>query len=112
HFGDPELLTAEEVFAMGTGAAAGLGTQQGVYPHISSEIKAGAHADLLLIDPDHVQMVPNYNLISNLVYSAGAAAVDTLVCRGKVLMRSGQVDGEEDTVRHARRCAQALIKRA
>ena len=112
HFGDPELLSAEEVFAMGTGAAAGLGTQQGVYPHISSEIKAGAHADLLLIDPDHVQMVPNYNLISNLVYSAGAAAVDTLVCRGKVLMRSGQVEGEEETVRHASRCAQALIERA
>ena len=111
HFGDPELLNAEEVFAIGTGAAAGIGGGNGVFPNISSEVKEGAHADLLLIDPEHVQMVPNYNLISNLVYSAGAAAVDTVVCRGKVLMRSGKVDGEEETVRHAGRCAQALLER-
>ena len=112
HFGDPELLNAEEVFAMGTGAAAGIGREQGIFPNISSEVKEGAHADLLLINPDHVQMVPNYNLISNLVYSAGAAAVDTVVCRGKVLMRGGKVADEEETVRHARRCAQALVERA
>ncbi len=111
HFGDPELLSAEEVFAMGTGAAAGIGSEKGVFPHISSDVKAGAHADLLLIDPDHAQMVPNYNLISNLIYSAGSSAIDTVVSRGKVLMRNGQVSGEEEVVRHARRCAQSLLER-
>ncbi len=111
HFDDPELLSAEQVFAMGCGTAAGIGAPQGVFPHISSEVKAGAHADLLLIDPDHPQMVPDYNLISNLVYSAGAAAVDTVICKGKVLMRSGKVDGEDEIVRHARRCAQSLVER-
>jgi len=111
HFDDPELLSAEQVFAMGCGTAAGIGEPRGVFPHISSEVKAGAHADLLLIDPDHPQMVPDYNLISNLVYSAGAAAVDTVICKGKVLMRSGKVDGEDEIVRHARRCAQSLVER-
>jgi len=111
HFDDPELLSAEQVFAMGCGTAAGIGGPRGVFPHISSEVKAGAHADLLLIDPDHPQMVPDYNLISNLVYSAGAAAVDTVICKGKVLMRSGKVDGEDEIVRHARRCAQSLVER-
>lgn len=111
HFGDPELLSAEEVFAMGTGAAAGIGTEKGVFPHISADIRAGAHADLLLIDPDHAKMVPNYNLISNLIYSAGSSAIDTVLCSGKVLMRGGKVSGEEEIVRHAQRCAQGLLER-
>ncbi len=121
HFGDPELMSAEEIFAIGCGASTGSGAEQekraeiggpnGIFPNISSKIEEGAHADLLLINPDHVQMTPTYNLISNLVYSAGAGAVDTVVCNGEVLMRGGKVDTEEETIRHARRCAKSIAER-
>ena len=112
HFGDPELMSAEEIFSIGTGAGAGIGSPEGVFANISAEITPGAHADLLLVDPDYASMVPTYNLTSNLVYSAGAAAVDTVVCNGKLLMRGGKVEGEDEIIRHARRCAQALSERA
>jgi len=112
HFGDPELMSAEEIFSIGTGAGAGIGSPEGVFANISAEITPGAHADLLLIDPDYASMVPTYNLTSNLVYSAGAAAVETVVCNGKLLMRGGKVEGEDEIIRHARRCAQALAERA
>lgn len=106
HFGNTELMSAGEIFSIAHGGATD------IYPHLSPRIEAGAHADFLLIDPEHVQMVPNHHLVSNLVYSAGGDVVDTAICGGEVLMQNREV-GEEDTVlREARRCAEELVKSA
>ena len=41
-------------------------------------------------------MLGDYNLIANLVYSADSSVLDTLICDGKILMRNGKVEGEEE----------------
>jgi len=50
-------------------------------------------------------MVPDYNIISNLVYSASSEVIDTLICDGRVVMRNRKVEGEEEILANvAERC--------
>ncbi|MDY3091039.1 MAG: amidohydrolase family protein, partial [Porphyromonas sp.] len=69
----------------------------------------GKLADLCLIDLDRPEMVPVHNLISNLVYSASGAFVDTVICDGRILMQGGYVEGEEEIIRQAREVAARLV---
>jgi 5-methylthioadenosine/S-adenosylhomocysteine deaminase len=105
HFGDTELMSAEEILDIAMSASTS------VYPHLSGSVAEGAHADLLLIDKTHPLMVPAFNLESNLVYSGGSRAIDTVICGGEVLMREGRIEGEEDVVEAARERADELHKR-
>ena len=56
-------------------------------------------------------MTPNFNLISNLVYSANGSVVDTLICDGNIVMKNRQVDGEEEIISKANEIAQNLVVR-
>lgn len=103
HFLNTELMTADEIFSIATGG------KTSVYPNISSEIKPGGYADLLLINPNHYKMVPDFNTISNMVYSCGEEAIDTVICNGEILMRNRRVDDEETIIEEARRCARDLV---
>ena len=79
--GDPVLLPAEQVFEWATvrGAEA-FGIDAG-------EIKEGKLADCLLIDLNDVRMQPCHNLVSNFVYSADTACIDTVICDGNVIYK-------------------------
>jgi len=101
----PSSLPAEEAFA--------LATKQGAWAFglDSGEIKEGKLADLMLVNLNHYLLVPNHNLISNLVYSANPACLDTVICDGKVLMEKGKVEGEEDIIEEARECVQRILER-
>ncbi len=102
--GDPKTLPAAEAFRMATTeAAAAFGIDAG--------IEEGKAADCMLIDLNHVSMVPNYRLISNLVYSASPEVVDTLICNGKILMRNRVVPGEEAILAEAKALALELPHR-
>ena len=103
HFLDTELMSADEIFSIATGG------KTRIYPNISSNIKPGDYADLLLIDPNHYKMVPNFNTISNLVYSCGEEAVDTVICSGEILMQNREVDDEDTVIEEARRCSRELV---
>jgi len=52
------------------------------------QIAPGFLADITLIRQDEVAMFPRYNPAANLVYSASARDVDTVICSGKVLMQN------------------------
>ncbi len=92
HTADPSLMTAEEVFSTATkGGASLLGLPAG-------EIKEGMLANLLLIDLNDSHLIPNHNLVSNLVYSAQSECIQTTICRGKILMEN-RVVSEEDIMR-------------
>ncbi len=71
----------------------------------------GELADLLLLDPAEVTLVPNFNLASDLIYAANGSCVDTVICDGKVLMRGRHVPGEEEVLEGARRIAHDLVRR-
>lgn len=99
------VLPAPEAFAMATceGAKA-LRLDAG-------EIAEGKLADIVLVDLNRPELTPHYNLASDLVYSANGSCVDTVICDGKVLMRGGRVDGEEEILSKAAETASKLIKR-
>jgi 5-methylthioadenosine/S-adenosylhomocysteine deaminase len=80
---DPKVVTAQEAFEMATirGARA---------LHLEKEIgsiEKGKRADLVIVDLDGLNQTPYYNIYSDLVYSAKAGDVRTVIVEGRVLMR-------------------------
>lgn len=82
---DPNVLNSHEAVAMGTikGAEA-----LGLDDEIGS-IEVGKKADIILIDTNCANMVPDSStLTSNVIYSANGSNVDTTICNGKILMEN------------------------
>ena len=93
---DPTVLPATEAFEMATtGGAKALGLDCG-------KIAVGRLADCMLVDLSNHRLAPGYQLIDDLVYSADASCIDTVICNGRILMQGGHVDGEEEIVAEAR----------
>ncbi|OPJ56522.1 amidohydrolase [Alkalithermobacter paradoxus] len=83
---DPTLIKAHDVLKMAT--------QNG--KHIfgidnMGDIKEGYKADLILIDMKKPHLYPNFDTVSNLVYSAQGSDVDTVIVNGKILMEKGEL---------------------
>jgi 5-methylthioadenosine/S-adenosylhomocysteine deaminase len=89
---DPTAIDAAEAWAVATGGRAPL---LGATP-----LQPGAPADFLLLRPDSPQLAIG-ELTADLVYSASAAAVDTAVVAGEVLMQGGEIPGLGDVVANA-----------
>jgi 5-methylthioadenosine/S-adenosylhomocysteine deaminase len=102
---DPTVLPAEEAFAMATSnGAQALGIDAGI-------VEIGKLADVILVDLKSPSFSPNHSLVSNLVYSANGSCVDTVICDGRILMRNGHVEGEDETMKGAIKTTQDLIQR-
>jgi 5-methylthioadenosine/S-adenosylhomocysteine deaminase len=102
---DPTVLPAKEALRMATiNGARALGIDAGV-------IEVGKLADLILVDLRSPAFNPNHSLISNVVYSAGGSCVDTVICDGRILMRDGHVEGEEDVMEGAMKASLDLVQR-
>lgn len=100
----PTGATAGEIYHAATRAGAeAFGIDAGI-------IEPGRLADIMLLDSDAPQMVPNFNPVSNLVYSADAGCVKTVICDGRILMQDRVVPGEEEVIAHARECAAKLTR--
>src|SRR4051812_2544227 len=54
-------------------------------------LEVGKKADMVLFNTRTPQWQPLYNPVSNLVYSATGASVDTVICDGKVLMQGREM---------------------
>ena len=103
--GDPTAMPALEAWECATlNGARILGLKGGV-------IAPGMLADCLLLNLNHPQLLPNHNLISNLVYSANGDCVDTTICAGKILMHQRQVEGEEEITARFKECVAGLLRR-
>jgi len=79
--------------AMDAGTALKIATENGFS---AVGIKAGAveegyEADLLLVNTDSPHLQPLYDPVAQVVYSARSSDIDTVICRGKVLMEKGEV---------------------
>ncbi len=82
---NPKALTSNEALAMGTiKGAEVLGLEQEI-----GSIEVGKKADLILIDTNNANMVPDSSATSsNIIYSANGYNVDTTICDGKILMEN------------------------
>jgi len=54
-------------------------------------LAAGKLADIVLVRQDGAHLFPRHDPLANLVYSASAGDVATVICDGKVLMRDRQL---------------------
>ena len=104
---DPNVLNSHEAVAMGTikGAEAlGLDDEIGL-------IEVGKKADIILIDTNCANMVPDSStLTSNVIYSANGSNVDTTICNGKILMENKKLTvlDEQEVYDKARKAIKKL----
>jgi 5-methylthioadenosine/S-adenosylhomocysteine deaminase len=103
--GDPTALPARRTFELATREGARM------FGLPDWEIKVGSRADVILLDMRRPEFVPNFDLYSDLVYTADGSAVDTVISLGRVVMEHRRVDGEEEIMEHARRKARDLAAR-
>ncbi len=84
--GDPTALPAAEAFRLATvNGARALGLREvGI-------IEEGKEADLVILNLDRTHLVPDYDLVSNLVYSASACDIETVIVRGRPVMEDSQI---------------------
>jgi 5-methylthioadenosine/S-adenosylhomocysteine deaminase len=100
---NPTVLPAEYAFATATKNAAQIfGLETGY-------IQEGYLADCILVDLDLPEMTPNYNLLSNIVYSANGSCVRSTICDGQILMQDRVVPGEKEILEQARETAARLV---
>ncbi|MGH2926457.1 MAG: amidohydrolase [Solirubrobacterales bacterium] len=90
--GDPAVAPAAEAWALATGRLAPL---LGATP-----IAAGEPADFLLLRARAPELEVG-DFEAGLVYAASGSVVDTTVVGGRVLMRGGRVEGEDEALARA-----------
>src|SRR6202008_2148384 len=105
---DPKVVSAQEAFEMATirGARA---------LHLEKEIgsiEKGKRADLVIVDLDDLNQTPYYNIYSDLVYSAKAGDVRTVIIEGRVVMRDRRLLtlNEESIKAEARRYREKIVR--
>ena len=104
---NPKVLTSDETLAIGTinGAEAlGLDSEIGT-------IEVGKKADIILIDTNCANMVPDSSQpSSNIIYSANGSNVDTTICNGKILMENKKLTvlDEQEVYKKAREAIDKL----
>jgi len=100
-----EAVPAREALAMATVHTAE------AYGLRAGRIADGFPADALLVDLRNERLAPNHDFTSNWVYAAGSGAIHSVLCGGRFLMRNRRVEGEEEIVAEAERCAARLAGR-
>ena len=100
---DPTVLSAAEAWRMATSVGAE------IFGLAGGEIAVGRPADLLLIDTSRPELNPGHNLVSDLVYAASGAVVDTTIVAGRVLMRHREIPGEAEIIAESRAAARRLL---
>ena len=101
---DPEAGKDALIFDLATRCGAeAFGIDAGV-------IAEGKLADAVLVDLNNPQMVGDYNLIANMVYSADSSVIDTVICGGRILMQNRQVPGEEEIIARARKVCRKIAQ--
>lgn len=84
---DPTVMDAKTVLQMATikGAKAiGLGDETG-------SIEKGKQADIIIIDTDSPHLIPMYNPVSHIVYSATGSDVRDVLVSGKITVRDKKI---------------------
>lgn len=84
-YNDPTKLDSKEIIKMATlNGAAALGLDKlGI-------IKEGFLADLIMINLNKPNLVPNYNIYSNIVFSANGNEVEYVIVNGNIVMKKGE----------------------
>ncbi len=102
---DPTMLPARQTYAMATQTAAD------IFRLGKWSIEEGSSPDIILIDLKRPEFVPNFEIYSDMVYATNGSAVDTVICRGEVVMENRIVPQEEEIMAKASEAARNIVKR-
>ncbi len=61
-------------------------------------IETNKKADLIVLDFNQPHLVPQYNIVSNLVYSAKGSDVETSIINGKIVMENRKIFGVAEEI--------------
>ncbi len=103
HYSEPQDITAEYIYNLASANGAE------IFGINAGKIENGYLADAILVDMSNERLVPSYNLISDMVYSADSSCVDTVMCGGRILMQNRKVEGEKQIIQQAIDAKKALI---
>ena len=101
---NPAAMPLDEILY--TGSASGyeaLGLNGG-------KIAEGKLADFMLVDTDSYAFVPNINFKANLIYSANSSCIDTVVCGGRIVMKTRVVPGETEVYAECSRLWKEMVE--
>ena len=83
---DATAISAQTALSMATiGGAKCLGLDAQI-----GSLEMGKRADIVLVDFDKPHFTPRHNVVSHLVYAAGASDVDSSMVNGRWLLRKGE----------------------
>lgn len=101
---DPTVLPAAEALGLATSEPAAL------FGPGTGRVAVGEPADLILVDLSGPSTAPGHDPVSDLVYAASGAVVQTTICDGRVLMHEGRVEvvDEAEVIAEARETALRL----
>lgn len=76
-------------------------------------LQPGYKADLLIIDLEKPHLYPHHDVVANLVYSAQASDIETVIINGKLVMENRQLltMNEKEVLRKAQEHTNALLAR-
>ncbi len=66
----------------------------------AGEIAVGKLADFILVDLENVFLMPNHNLISNMIYAADSSCITDVFCNGVPVMRNRIIPNETEIKDH------------
>ena len=94
---DPSAMPLDEIIQMTTvNAAKALGQNIG-------RVEEGAEADLLIIDVQGYSFLSPGPFLANLIYSAHSDCVESVICKGRFIMKNREVPGEKEILEQARK---------
>lgn len=81
---------------------------------VTGSLRPGKRADLVLIDASHASLLPSGDVVEGLIYHGTSAAIDTVICDGRVLLRAGELvqASARRAVESANERRDALLQRA
>lgn len=76
----------------------------------AGEITEGKLADFILVDMNNQFLLPNNNLISNMIYAADSSCITDVFCDGKAVMRDRSIPHESDIIAEFKEVYSDLMK--
>ena len=103
---DPTVLPAYQALEMATVNGA-----RALRIENTGTLAAGQKADVILVSLKEAHMIPRYDLIANLVYSAQASDVQTVIINGKIIMQDRVIKtfDEAEVLEQAKKAARRLV---
>ena len=76
----------------------------------AGEIKEGKSADFILVDMNNQFLLPNNNLLSNMIYAADSSCITDVFCDGKPVMRNKMIPNEAEIISDFKKVCADLAK--